>query len=455
MIAVREWKGIIVTFIAFMFVHAGRKAFTNTKSIAIHDLGMDPRVAGSLDAAFMLAYALGLVVLGGLGDKHSSQWLLGFSLLSMGTLQLIFSELCLAGFGEGGFKTALLFAVWISDGLVQSLAWPCCVKIVQACLLHGGGTVFSIWACNGVMGNILCSGIAALLIGAYPGPAGFRGMFIITTICNILITYFVGRLKVPTQPSSIPQSSPGIELEETVTAHASLVEPPHESLILEEGSSITKSQMTLMECLKTRGVIDFSVCNACIKAVCYAMFFWLPFYLSSVYGLNPGKAAGLSIVYDVATLIGGPACGYLVDRTHKPATIIAIFVLLAAGPQLFIQLPAPIELFVGTGRIGDGKESIPTAVFVNIILSGFFVGGVLNVLSAAVCAKIGGHGSTSRVTGVIDGIGSFGAAITQIMIPLIGVQNGWTVIFVILASLLVLSAVTLFRIVRDEWSATS
>lgn len=447
MIAVKQWNGIVVTFLAYAFVHAGRKAFTNTKSIAINDLGMDASVAGALDACFMLSYAAGLVVLGGLGDKHSSSWLLGFSLLSMAGLQLVFSELCLAGFGAGGFRTALLFFVWIADGLVQSLAWPCAVKIVQGCLLNGGGTVFSIWACNGILGNILCSLISAFLIGAHPGPVGFRGMFVITSLLNVAITLLVGRLK--TEPAHLEISANvAVELEEPQSSRASLVEP----VALEEAHAVPKTQMTLSECLKTPGVIDFSVCNACIKAVCYAMFFWLPFYLVSVYDLNPGKAAGLSIFYDLATLIGGPVCGYLVDRTHKPATVIAVFTLLAAGPQLFIHLPAPVQFFVGSGRIGDGNESVPTAVLVNILLSGFFVGGVLNVLSAAVCAKIGGHGSTSRVTGVIDGIGSLGAALTQIAIPLIGVENGWLAIFIILAALLVISAATLFRIIRDEWA---
>ena len=448
MIAVRDWTGVVVTFVAYMFIHAGRKAFTNGKSIAISDLGMDPTIAGSLDAAFMLSYAIGLVILGGLGDKHSSQWLLGFSLLGMAASQLVFSELCLAYFGEGGAKSVLLFAVWICDGLVQSLAWPCAVKIVQRCLLSGGGVIFSIWACNGILGNILCSLIATFLVGSYPGPTGFRGLFIITSVLNVLITFFV------VQDKSEATVLPTAELEENISPNTSLVEPPHdpiEPFQTDTSGNDSSGKMTVMECLRTRGVLDFSICNACIKAVCYAMFFWLPFYLVAVHHLNPGKAAGLSVVYDVATLVGGPICGYLVDRTHKPATVIAVFVLLAAGPQLFIHTPQPVELFFGTGSFGEGNDSIPKAVVVNIILSGFFVGGVLNVISAAVCAKIGGHGSTSRVTGVIDGIGSFGSAIMQVVVPAIGVQNGWGTIFIILAALLVVSAATLARIIRDEW----
>ena len=197
--------------------------------------------------------------------------------------------------------------------------------------------------------------------------------------------------------------------------------------------------MTLTECLKTRGVIDYSLCHMCVKAVAYAMFFWLPFYLVTVHGVTPGKAAGLSIVYDLATFVGGPFCGFLVQKSGKPATIITIFVLLAAAPQWLINVSS-----------SDKSGSIPPVVIFNIVASGFLVGGVMNILSAAVCAKIGGHGSTSRVTGVIDGIGSLGASATQIIIPLMGVGSGWGTVFGLLGALLVLSAFTIIRIVRDE-----
>jgi sugar phosphate permease len=125
-----------------------------------------------------------------------------------------------------------------------------------------------------------------------------------------------------------------------------------------------------------------------------------------------------------------------------------VFSVLAAFPQLLINSSTPEESSI---YIHDTEgTAIPAQVMVSIIAAGFLVGGVTNVLSAAVCAKIGGHGATSRVTGVIDGIGSLGASATQIIIPLIGVGSGWDAIFWLLAGLLVLSAVTLVRIIKDE-----
>lgn len=440
-----QWHGIVVSFFAYAAVHAGRKTFTNTKSIAVDTLGMTTTVAGALDAAFMLAYAFGLVLLGGRGDNSSPERLLSFSLVSMAVLQIAFSEFCLAHFAASSWGTAALFLIWIANGTVQSLAWPCCVKIVQSALNGtGDSTVFSVWACNGILGNVTCSLLASLVIGAYPGPAGFRTVFIITAALNVVMQWFVRRTRIQAELAGTPRRTASTDegsAEEGVEARPEL----QQMIMIGEQEVAVNPDMSLKECVQLRGVIDYSLCHACIKAVAYAMFFWLPFYLVAVRGVSPGKAAGISVIYDLATLVGGPCCGILVEKFKRPATVIAIFVLLAAAPQFWINSNDALQWMNG-----EADDSIPRSVLVCIVLSGFLVGGVLNVLSAAVCAKLGGHGSTSRVTGIVDGIGSLGAAATQIAIPLLGVENGWSTVFAVLAGLLVLSAFTLFRIIKDE-----
>lgn len=413
-----HWGGIITSFFSYLVVHSGRKAFTNTKTIVIDSLGMTPEFAGILDAQFMLAYALGLVTLGTLGDRFNPTGLLALSLVGMAFLQILFSELCIVGVSSDPLGQFFLSSVWIADGLVQSMAWPCCVKIVQASLCgRNSSTLFSFWACNGIFGNILCSVIASIFMSIDPGVAGFRLVFLITSGSNLLLTYFASRLKHrethPRDNSRLIGNS----------------EPP---------------TLSVNDCVKLRGVLDYSFCHACIKGVAYAMFFWLPYYLVNEHSVSPSAAAGFSIVYDLATLIGGPFCGFLVERTQKPSSVIALFALLASGPQFFINSSHSAILME--------SDSIPTIVIINIILAGFLVGGALNVLSAAVCAKLGGANSTSTVTGVIDGAGSLGASLMQICIPLIRVNNGWDSVFGSLGCMLVLSAFSLLRIIKDEWN---
>lgn len=67
---------------------------------------------------------------------------------------------------------------------------------------------------------------------------------------------------------------------------------------------------------------------------------------------------------------------------------------------------------------------------------GFFIGGVANMISAAITADLGGQGpiqgnkdALSTVTGIIDGTGSVGAAIGQILVPIIQEKLSWVYVF--------------------------
>lgn len=412
-----SWTGILVTFVAYVCVHAGRKAFTNTKSIAVDYLGLDPETAGTMDAIFMLSYAIGLVTLGGLGDSRNPLGLLAMSLLLMSVFQSTFVELCIGGYSEW-----LLILVWSLNGLVQSLAWPCCVKLVQYYLnsYPRQTTVFSFWACNGIVGNIVSSLIAELIVQRYSASIeAFRLIFTTTSLLNVAACALVLCLSYSPSPRS-----------------------------LSVGSSEGKTSIT--DTLKIRGVLDYSLCHLCIKGVAYAMFFWLPFYLTKVHHVDAGTAASVSIVYDVATAIGGPICGLLVEKTNKPAFLICLAVLFAAGPQFLINSTSDTTLW---NLFMSQDDQVPYGVILNIVFSGFFVGGVLNILSAAICVSVGGSHGAARVTGVIDGFGSIGASATQIFVPMVSVGGlGWTGVFSLLGVLLIISALTLVRIVRDEFN---
>lgn len=64
-------------------------------------------------------------------------------------------------------------------------------------------------------------------------------------------------------------------------------------------------------------------------------------------------------------------------------------------------------------------------------ITGALIGGPANMISAAITADLGrqevlaaSDQALSTVTGIVDGTGSFGAAIGQILIPII--EKAWT-----------------------------
>lgn len=67
---------------------------------------------------------------------------------------------------------------------------------------------------------------------------------------------------------------------------------------------------------------------------------------------------------------------------------------------------------------------------------GFFIGGAANIISATITADLGQQEALkgnkeglSTVTGIVDGTGSTGAAIGQILVPLIQEKFDWHYVF--------------------------
>jgi MFS transporter, OPA family, solute carrier family 37 (glycerol-3-phosphate transporter), member 3 len=50
--------------------------------------------------------------------------------------------------------------------------------------------------------------------------------------------------------------------------------------------------------------LQYCLCNACLKFVNYAFFFWLPFYLTTKYGWDESKTNQLAIWYDIGGIVG-------------------------------------------------------------------------------------------------------------------------------------------------------
>lgn len=70
-------------------------------------------------------------------------------------------------------------------------------------------------------------------------------------------------------------------------------------------------------------------------------------------------------------------------------------------------------------------------------ITGAFIGGPANMISAAITADLGRQDilagndqALSTVTGIVDGTGSFGAAAGQVLIPVIQKHfDGWQFVF--------------------------
>ncbi|KAF4676424.1 hypothetical protein FOL46_002930 [Perkinsus olseni] len=88
------------------------------------------------------------------------------------------------------------------------------------------------------------------------------------------------------------------------------------------------------------------------------------------------------------------------------------------------------------------------------------VGGPANLISAAVCADLGSQADaesnvTASVSGLVDGVASIGAAMTQLAIPVLTTGSSWAWLFVAFTGMLLTAAFLLVPVMRKEMADQS
>ena len=120
--------------------------------------------------------------------------------------------------------------------------------------------------------------------------------------------------------------------------------------------------------------------------------------------------------------MGGLASDFL-----KKRSIIIVIMLVLAIPSLWIFSESP-------------NSELVNALLMSVV--GFFVGGAANIISATITADLGRQDAIkgnkeglSTVTGIVDGTGSVGAALGQLLVPLIQEKFNWFYVFYLFISL--------------------
>ncbi|KAL8577479.1 hypothetical protein ACOMHN_021931 [Nucella lapillus] len=191
------------------------------------------------------------------------------------------------------------------------------------------------------------------------------------------------------------------------------------------------------------GVIPFSLCYVSLKLVTYVFYFWLPFYLTSARGWAEADADRLSVWIDVGGMVGSTVFVFIVSKLNKFA-LVMVPVLTASVPLLY-----------GYGVLGWGQDI--TTITVLLFWIGVLLCGINNPLSAAVSAGINRQDSgtsntrsAATVSGIMEGSGTVGAALGQIVVPYLFPAFGWDSVFYLLMTMSCLTAACILPLFVSE-----
>ncbi|CAF1024376.1 unnamed protein product, partial [Didymodactylos carnosus] len=449
-----EWR-IERTRYAYAVLHAARKIFSNVKaSIAEewspnanytqHPLKPDnlwnqsrlfhsPSDAtvflGVLDAVFMFAYATGLFISGIIGDRFDLRIILSSGMCLTAVFIVMFG---VVSEWLHLYSIAWYVVFWILNGLAQSTAWPCVIAIMGNWFgTESRGLIFGVWSACASVGNIFGAALAAAFL-RYGYEYPFLVVGILLFCCSIINLF--GLVTSPAQIGiNVDDSAVSVEdvlnQSEVVTENEIDTNDETAAMIVKNVKDV--KPITFFRAWLLPGVLMYSLCYACLKLVNYSFFFWLPYYLHNKFHWEESAADLLSTLYDVGGIFGGIIGGLISDKIGFRSIVVV--------PQLLLAVPT---LFIFSNL---GNHKAVNGVLMTI--AGVFIGGVANMISAAITTDLGNlfcflsvtlgrqeilrhsHEALSTVTGIVDGTGSYGAAIGQILIPVIMKKFNWQYVF--------------------------
>jgi OPA family glycerol-3-phosphate transporter-like MFS transporter 3 len=392
--------------------HASREAYVAVKGDFQRHLHFPTQLLGLLDTTFLVCYGVGLLFSGSIGARFGNKTVASVGLA--GTAAVLATH----GFLSKGWLTAaprdaddawaqglsLYVPLVALNGLVQSLGFPNLVAVTSGWVdPTQRGLVLGLWSTTGAAGDIIGLNVATAVLdgGVFSWQTVFFAVAGYLGLMTVVLFFFV-----EDRSGKQLERSFGEETDETKKADELNSETTKllGSTQTKKSSSYGNALSGLAEAWLVPGVLDWSMSYFFIKTVTYTILFWMPYYLTLTLD-SQATADNLTVLFDVSMILGTTALGLVTDRANgaRSPLFVCSFVF-GAAPLLF--LPALRQ-----------SAFHYAAAF---IIVGVFSGGPAHMYGTAVSVDLGEAAAAagkpnlvSSLSGLIDGIGTLGAAVGQ------------------------------------------
>ena len=373
-------KILFSTYLAYAGFYLVRKVFGSAKPLLMDpdgDYGFSVHGVAYIWTSYLFAYMLGQFICSFLGRKYGPRTLL------LGGLGISIAINIAFGF-TNSLSTFIVFMFF--NGLVQAAGWPGVVGGIAEWLRKSErGGVMGIWSTNYLLGSVVVKSLAGFLL-AYSGvPYAFWGCTLVAFLVWWVI-YFWQRDK--------PED---VGLDPIVDHDKDTVDQAVQASTEEKVTFGDYLRIALNPIVPLMGLAYF-----CIKFLRYALDSWLPTFLS-IQGMEVDKASYYSTIFDYAGLGGAIIAGFALDRLFKgrwERLVLLMGIGLVFGYLTVLQVGAnPVMLAVCFGLVG------------------FMLYGPDTLLCGVAAVIVAGERNAVAVAGLINGIGSIGPIVQELVIP--------------------------------------
>jgi sugar phosphate permease len=357
---------------------------------------------GSIASLGVLAYALGKLFLGGLGDFWGGRISFIIGLVGAMLFTLVFAS---------GLSLPLFSMAWIGNRLTQSLSWAGLIKVSSKWFdFSSYGMIIGILSISYLVGDAAARQWMGMLIEHGYGwrtlfyfAAAVVGVFLLASVLFLRESRLdAGFVEAKPNPLNLFAGS-----ESRPQSIASLLLP------------LFRSRAFLLVCLLSLGC----------TIIRESFNFWNPVYLRDYLGYSVSNAARTSAVFPAVGAVSVLATGWLSDRLGVNGRALIMFVGLLATAATLLVLTT-----IRTSSTG------PLLPLIAIGTVAFCLLGPYSYLGGAIALDFGGKQAGAVSSGMIDGIGYLGAVVAGDSIARISVYFGWQGVFVALAIVSFLAA---------------
>ena len=361
-----RWRIFAATWFCYAGYYFCRKPFYIVKSALGNELHFDATALGMIGSVYLVAYALGQFASGALGNRLGPRLLL--------ILGMSVSIAANVGFGLSNSPQSFLVLMAL-NGLAQATGWSGTVGTMANWFRRSErGTVMGFWATNFQVGGVVANTLAAWVLGKW----GFRYSFFTGALVLLVVqVFFVFNQRNTPGDLGLPA-----------------VDDPDEPT---EGGEQGLSRKAWTNVLLVGSFYFF------VKFIRYSLWSWAPFFLERNFGLKGNDAGYLSTVFDLAGVAGVIVTGLLSDRFFKSrragVSLLMMLIMLASCMLL---------------AMGGGVSVTIFAVCLGLV--GFTLYGPDALMSGAGAMDIGSRRGAVLAAGVINGMGSIGSVVQELLI---------------------------------------
>ncbi|MBR4955195.1 MAG: MFS transporter [Clostridia bacterium] len=337
--------------------------------------------SGLISACFYLIYSVGQIIGGVISDRISP-----YKVISIGVLgsALINLALCFTS------RFEWVLVLWSLCGIIQFGIWPGLVKIVASVISpkHRKTASVLVGMCIGT-GGILSYLVATPMLEWL----GWTGLFGMNTAILALVLVMWASVEKLTAGTLMPHPISRLK-----KAAAAGDKPAFFPIFLRSGLPI------------------IMVINMIINMLSIGIKSWVPTMMMESYDISATWASVQTAVTYAVNIAGAFAVIYLFRKIKNE--------LLCESAYLFICIPFYVVLlFIGRGPMW----SMLTSVMVTTTFT--YAVGNLNVRTSATYEK---YGCSATVSGILNGMASFGIFAANASFGIIAQNHGWSAVTVIL-----------------------